>query len=114
MLLKKVYVKFILSDLLKESETKHMTHREYRTNHVKTGKIASAFLWDRGHKDGPEYHIITTTGLIFIVNQYTKKLITILVARPGQIRRYYENCHVPVPEYLMKQAMSHQKRRLNK
>ena len=53
------------------------------------GNICGVFSVDRGHQNGKEYHIITSTGIIFIENEESKKLITALIARPQQIQRYY-------------------------
>ena len=53
------------------------------------GSICGVFSVDRGHHNGKEYHIITSTGIIFIENEESKKLVTALIARPKQIRRYY-------------------------
>lgn len=67
--------------------------RKARINLVKAigiGDFLNAFLVDCGHKNGPEIHIITDTGLILVLNKETKVLATILIARPGQIRRYYQ------------------------
>lgn len=67
--------------------------RQARLNLVKAigiGNLLNAFLVDCGHKNGPEIHVITDTGLILVLNKETKVLATILIARPGQIRRYYQ------------------------
>ena len=54
------------------------------------GNVIEKFYWDRGHKDGPEIHCVTDTGIIIIYNTITNRLITTLIARPAQINRYYE------------------------
>ena len=48
--------------------------------------IFSAEL-DRGHKNGSEIHVVTDTAIIKIYNARTKKHVTDLIARPGQIGR---------------------------
>ena len=53
------------------------------------GKAFQTFTIDRGHENGAELHTITTTGIIIIRNARTKKLITKLIARPAQIKRYF-------------------------
>ena len=37
---------------------------------------------------GAELHTITSTGIIIIRNQKTNKMVTKLIARPNQIKRY--------------------------
>ena len=66
--------------------------RKYREENIKKigeGRVIDSFIVDKGHKNGPEIHEITDTAIINIYNKRTKKLITRLIARPGQIKRYY-------------------------
>lgn len=53
------------------------------------GVTLEAFEVDRQHKDGNEVHVITSAGMINIYNLNSKRFITVLGARPGQIRRYF-------------------------
>jgi len=79
--------------------SKHYTiDRQERERIIQTigiGKVVASFVVDRGHKNGAEIHQITDTGIIVIYNQHTKKMITKLIARPGQIRRYYKDGKAP-------------------
>ena len=51
---------------------------------------------DRGHPNGTERHEITSNGIINVYNERTGKLVTRLIARPAQIRRYYpESASIP-------------------
>lgn len=61
-------------------------------------------LVDTGHAKGQEIHIITDTGVIFVFNKGTKNLVTIMVARPKQIKRYYAPFGEEAPELLLKKA----------
>lgn len=61
--------------------------RELGADYVDLAEI----IIDRGHKDGPEIHVIDSRAVITIYNLYTGKLITKLIARPGQISRYYKD-----------------------
>ena len=45
---------------------------------------------DRNHPKGPELHTITSTGIIIVRNKRSHKIVTKLIARPGQIRRYFD------------------------
>lgn len=69
--------------------------RERNISIIGEGRSIASFTIDRGHKNGPEIHEITDTGIINIYNKRTHKLITRLIARPGQIKRYYPQGHAP-------------------
>ena len=71
--------------------TKDRQLRESIINQIGTGNVIKEVEVDRGHRNGPEIHKITDTGLILIYNKENKKLITKLIARVGQINRYYPN-----------------------
>lgn len=61
------------------------------------------FKVDKGHKDGPEIHVITENAIINIYNQYSHKFITSLIARPAQLLRYGAN----IPTTVIKKAEEH-------
>lgn len=64
------------------------------------GRIVDGFVIDNGRKEGLEVHLITENGIIVIHNMFSGKLITKLVAREKQIKRYYEMTgREPPPEY---------------
>ena len=65
--------------------------REALIRKIGTGTEFATFTIDKGHKNGPELHIITTTAIIIIKNERTDKTITKIIARPGQIKRYFSN-----------------------
>lgn len=71
------------------------------------GDVIDTFEVDKGHKDGMELHSITNTGLIIIHNKETGKLVTKLIARPEQIRRYYKNSKKSPPQWLIDLATWH-------
>lgn len=62
--------------------------REKLIKEIGLGKEIATVRVDRGHKDGAELHTITTTGIIIIRNERTHKMVTKLIARPNQIKRY--------------------------
>ena len=78
------------------------------------GNVIEKFYWDRGHKDGPEIHCITDTGIIIIYNAITNRLVTTLIARPAQINRYYEKEGRVAPQSLLDLAAEHQEKGYNK
>lgn len=72
------------------------------------GTTIKSVVMDRGHRNGPEIHEISDTGIITIFNKRTHKMVTKLIARPGQIKRYFDNV-ADIPAGLLKVAREHQK-----
>ena len=67
---------------------------------------------DKGHKNGAEIHVLSSTGIITIYNQRTGKMITKLIARPGQVKRYFNENEI-IPAGLIDLARQHQKMNYN-
>lgn len=86
--------------------------RQKLISEIGLGKVVRGFKVDKGHKNGPEMHIVTSTGLILIYNYNTKKMITRLIARPGQLERYFGKGNTP--KELMKIALEHTRLGYNK
>lgn len=64
------------------------------------GYIIDGFIVDKGHPKGAEVHSITENGIIIIHNLNSGVLVTKLIARPEQIKRYYESTgREKPPEY---------------
>lgn len=97
--------------------SKHYTNdRKRRENLIKEigyGTVIKSVVVDRGHRNGPEIHEISDTGIVTIYNERTGKMITKLIARPAQIARYYNENEV-VPSFLIDIAKEHQKKGYNK
>lgn len=83
--------------------------REELIQKIGIGKPIIRFKWDRGHKDGPEIHVITDTAMILIYNAITGRHCTTLIARPGQIKRYFDKIGKKAPLYLLDLAYEHQR-----
>lgn len=85
--------------------TRHYTadrqEREALIQQIGYGVIIKTVEIDRGHRNGPELHKVSTTGIVSVYNKRTGRLVTKLIARPAQLRRYFEE----VPEELMKKAI---------
>ena len=66
--------------------------REQRENIIKNiigeGKVIKTIEVDKGHRNGAEIHKLTDTGIIEVYNKATGKLITKLIARCGQAKRF--------------------------
>lgn len=82
--------------MLTEHARNMSIERKTKIKEIGIGKTLDRFMWDKGHKNGTEIHTITTTGLIIVQNKRTNNLVTVLIARPQQIRRYYEYYNKPV------------------
>lgn len=80
------------------------------------GNVIDSFVVNKGHKDGAEIHSITDTGLIIIHNQSTGKLVTKLIARSSQIKRYYkkEGRENEIPRWLLELCDWHKSLGYNK
>jgi len=88
--------------------------REYLIDFgIGLGHVVNDFVINRGHKDGPEIHSITDTGIILIHNQKSGKMVTKLIARPGQIARYYLAEGRIAPQSIVDIAREHQKKGYN-
>ena len=82
-----------------------MTSRHWRRDRKKRaaviaeigeGTTIKTVVVDKHHPNGPEIHKISNTGIITILNERTKKMITKIIATPNQIKRYFENGQYPV------------------
>ena len=98
----------------------HERERKERLHNIRKlvgfGKPIKAFYWDKDHINGKEEHIITDNGLIIIFNVRTQKLVTILIARPNQISRYWTLQGLDVPSqynYLLELAKDHEEKGYN-
>ena len=80
--------------------------REAVIQSIGYGKPVATMEVDKGHRNGPEVHTLSTTGIITIRNKRTRKVITNLIARPGQVRRFFQG---QAPGYLLDLAMEHQR-----
>lgn len=85
--------------------------RENLIAEIGYGKVVKSVVIDNHHPNGAEIHEVSDTGIITIYNQRTHKLVTKLIARPGQIRRYFEDGKAP--KYLINLAIEHQKMAYN-
>ena len=96
--------------------SKHWSNDRNRRNtliqQIGEGTEIKRVILDRGHKNGAEIHVISSTGIVTIYNQRTGKMITKLIARVGQIKRYYSE-NETIPAGLLEIARSHQKKGYN-
>ena len=86
--------------------------RENLSAKIGYGTIIKSVVVDRGHQNGAEIHEISNTGIITIYNERTYKMITKLIARPGQVKRYFNENEI-IPAGLIDLARQHQKMNYN-
>lgn len=92
----------IKTDHINEQRKKrYLLINKYNQN----AKIDRTFLVDKGHPNGPELHSVSKNAVIFIINASTRKFITVLFARPNQVRRLYEECGLELPKNIHNRAM---------
>ena len=75
----------------KHYKNQRSKREEFIDKYFGNGQIIDEFIVDRGHPKGAERHCIMDNGVIVIFNLASGKLITKLLARPHQIKRYYES-----------------------
>lgn len=98
----------------RRNNTHHMSERERRIKKAQdlcrheNAEILDAFIVDKGHRDGEEVHWIFSNGVILITNYRTKRLITVLIGRVGQIYRYYAELRERPPHTAIVFARKHQ------
>lgn len=85
--------------------------REIVIQQIGYGNIIKEVELDRGHRNGAEIHKISDTGIIIVYNKRTMKMVTKLIARPGQLKRYFTEDELPTS--LLELAIAHQKLGLN-
>lgn len=73
--------------------------------------IDKSFLVDNGHEKGMEIHCVSTHGIIYIYNQKSRKLVTMIIARPNQIKRLYESCGKNIPAEILVEAKQNNMRK---
>lgn len=72
------------------------------------GKTLDSFVVDKGHRNGLERHCITDHGLIVVYNVNSGKMVTKLIARPQQVRRYYDGTGKAPPKEILQLCFKHQ------
>ena len=86
---------------------------DFISNSIGRGNVIDEFIVNRGDERLDERHSVTDTAIIIIHNNYTKKLITEIIARPEQLRRLYHSNGKEPPRRLLRMAYKHNQRRYN-
>lgn len=101
--------------------TSHLANdRQNRLNfvdkNIEEGKYITSFVVDTLHPNGNEIHHIFDNGIIKIENERTRRFITLLIARPQQIYRYWNGLNKVFPQkyqYVIHKAITHQSKGFN-
>ena len=94
----------------KHYQNQRSEREKFIDEHFKDDYIVDEFIVDKGHPHGAERHCITNNGIIIVYNANSGRLCTKLLARPQQIKRYYENSGREPPleyENILKAAREH-------
>ena len=92
-------------------KNKRYNREKFIDEYLGNGRVVDEFIVDRGHPNGAERHCITDNAIIIIYNVISGKLVTKLLARPQQIKRYYESTgrkHPPEYDDIIELAYQHQ------
>lgn len=115
---KRLTIKEALNYTRSNLETLHLEERDSRKDiyeELSEDHIYAAFLVDKQHVNGLEVHVMYSSGKIKFYNEKSKKLISLIAARPGQIRRYFHKHLWNSPEIkkLTKTAYDNSQKNLN-
>lgn len=101
---------------LKDFESTHATDTMLTTKHGKEryeervvgiikkgkGKLVLGFLVD---EDGETMeHFVTSVGIVFVRNHFTRKLVTVVAPSASQLSSYYEQIGKKAPKKLLNEA----------
>ena len=92
----------------KHYQNQRSEREKFIDEHFNSDYIVDEFVVDKGHPHGAERHCITSDGIIIVYNLLSGKLVTKLIAREGQIKRYYYGTGGNPPSYLINLARQHE------
>ena len=72
--------------------------------------VDNIFVVDKGHRDGLELHVVTSRGIIYVLNKekFEKNincLVTVLIGRPNQVARLYRACGLYAPNMIIQHCI---------
>ena len=88
--------------------TKDRASRNALIKAIGYGNPIKGVVIDKGHPAGPEIHLLSDTAIITIYNKNTLKMVTRLIARPGQLARFYKDGE-EIPKDILNKAIHYQK-----
>lgn len=120
-----IYETLNLKDVLNTLKTEHLKDKRKERLDLaislldNNDYIEYTFLIDKNHIEGKELHCITHSGIIFILNEYKYNnnipcFITVLLARPNQIKRLYEPFNLHISNYTLKKTKFYIYNNMNK
>lgn len=69
---------------------------------LKGESVVTSFIVDKGHWNGYEQHIIFSNGIILIVNEESRKLITMISSGATRLQYYWNDLGIKFPQNLYK------------
>lgn len=81
-------------------QTYHTKDRIGRLSKYNFGKRVDAFNVNANHKNGLEVHIVDDLGYIQVFNKYSMKFITAMSGRPKQLKKYYVDLGLEIPNII--------------
>lgn len=102
------------------NQTNHYKNKRYKrekfiNEHLcGDGNIIDSFIVNRNHPNGEEIHELRDNGLIIIYNKNTGYLITKIIARENQIKRYYSDSEKEPSKQLLNLARNNERKGFNR
>lgn len=85
----------VLDDDILKSNNGYTKHVEDRLNRFRFASelgdnytLVNSYVVNTGHENGLEIHSVYSNGMVVIANQDSRKIVTVLIARPMQLKRY--------------------------
>lgn len=114
------YTKYLSIDFNEELTLHFSLDRRVRhtniVSHIGEGTYIATFVCDTNHPNGNELHSIFDNGIILVQNERTKKIVTEMVARPNQIKRYWTLADNEFPikyKYILAKCREHEQKGYN-
>lgn len=95
------------SKTYQEQATRRLQRLKFIKENIGLGNVIYEVTIDNHHVKGREVHKVTDTGIIIIMNELTRKIITVLIGRPAQIKKLYSIQGQKPPHKLMTIAYNH-------
>lgn len=92
------------------TKTKHYGDRQ---NRVKNGEKTIEQIFEVEKAGRLQLHIILSDATVVVVDKVRQSIVTLLNARPAQIKRYYQPLGLEVPQSLLAEATSNVMNKLN-
>lgn len=118
----KVVATLRVTTTITHKTTKHFDNdrkvRQQVINHIiGVGKPFASFLVDSKHKNGLEIHTLLDNGTIEVRNYESGKIVTVIVAYPLRLEKYFNLIWVKFPDpykYVLEKSLRNIQLKLNR